>query len=73
MKTPQEIITKRGLPLNAGIEDAMNEFAVQFIHPKDCYQCDGQGKITLPSLVRMDCMICNGTGKLILLPTQQNT
>ncbi len=52
---------------------AMNEYALQFIHPKDCYQCDGTGTVIFPSKATQQCMICAGTGKLIILPMQQNT
>lgn len=89
MKTPEEILTKvlnewdnpneldlmsilakRSLPF---MEKAMNEYALQFIHPKDCYQCDGTGTVIFPSKATQQCMICKGTGKLIILPMQKNT
>ena len=52
---------------------AMREYASQFINPTQCYNCNGDGQVTLPSLARHPCIICNGTGKIILLPPTQNT
>ena len=64
------ILAKRSLPF---MQKAMEEYALQFIHPKDCYQCDGTGTVIFPSEATQQCMICNGTGKLIILPMQKNT
>lgn len=55
------------------ILSAMNEYAIQFMQPKDCYQCEGTGTVIFPSKATQQCMICNGTGKLIVLPIQPNT
>lgn len=89
MKTAEEIIQEKISKYNSNAPDifkfqfskkemlifvgAMEEYALQFIHPKDCYQCDGTGTVIFPSKATQQCMICKGTGKLIILPMQQNT
>jgi len=60
------------------IIEAMDEYAAQFIHPTNCYQCEGTGNIVISinpdgQDYTQTCMNCKGVGKVIMLPMQQNT
>lgn len=69
------ILAKRSLPF---MKKAMEEYAAQFIHPTNCYQCEGTGNIVISinpdgQDYTQTCQFCKGVGKVIILPMQQNT
>lgn len=79
MKTALEILnskidfSKDGIIDREKAIEAMNEYAVQFIQPTKCWQCDGEGKTLIGICDNHTCQMCMGAGKLIILPMQQNT
>lgn len=51
---------------------AMNEYAAQFMHLKDCYVCKGAGSEFIFG-VSNPCTNCSGAGKIIVLPAITTT
>lgn len=83
MKTKSEIIESNCKPYGGFIEvinncggtlvreiweKSMDEWAVQFMHMKQCYFCDGTGISN-----ETNCYYCKGVGKVINLPIQNPT
>lgn len=52
---------------------AMNQYAAQFIEPKECHQCNGTGDVYFSPIHPVKCENCKGTGKIIYLPIKTNT
>lgn len=50
------------------ILEAMDIYASQFIHPSNCYNCNGTGVV-----FNTTCINCNGVGKIVVLPTITTT